>query len=160
MRSVNAGFRKHWRLASSTACSVLALVLGGCGAGNSSSTAMLPADVGSSLAAETAEVEDALAASDYTVAHEEALDLRDRVNAASDAGDVPEPLRRPLLAAVTRLIGSIPKAQPREENGKDEGDENGENGKGEGKGNGKESATITTDITTVAGSLDAGSGDG
>lgn len=171
MRFANVGFRRPWRLGSSTACSALALLAAGCG-GDGSESAMLPADVGTSLAAETAEVEDALAASDYGAAREQALDLRNRINAAIDAGEIPDSLQQPLLAAVNRLIESIPKDEPppepeqedeeeKEDEAKDEDDkEDKGKDKGKGKGNdGKEGAT-STDVTTVVETVTDGSGDG
>ena len=173
MRFANTAFRRPWRLASSTVCSAVALLSVGCGGGDASADDLLPRDVAASLAAETAEVEDALAASDHAAAREEAVDLRDRVNAAIEAGDIPAPLQRPLLAAVNRLIESIPEEEPppedeeeeeekEEDKGKeDEGkeDEDKDKDKGKGKNEDKEGATIT-DVTTLVDTVTDGSGDG
>lgn len=125
---------------------------------------MLPHDVGASLAAETAEVEDALAAGDNEAAREEALDLRDRVNIAIEAGEVPESVQRPLLAAVNRLIASIAKDEPpppdEDEEDDDKGKGNDDNNKGKGKGNDDKEATTSTEVTTLAETVTDGGDNG
>jgi hypothetical protein len=163
MRYANMGFPRPWRLASSTVCSAALLLAANCG-GDASGTAMLAEDVGRSLAAETAEVEEALAASDHAAAEAEALDLRERVNAAIEAGEIPASLRRPLLAAVNRLIASIPKDDPppEDEEKDEEKDEDDEKGKGNGKdkGNADDEGATSTDVTTIVETLTDGSDDG
>jgi hypothetical protein len=147
---VSTASRKHWRLVSSTACSALAFFAAGCGGGGTSEDAdALPRALGATLVAQTAEVEDALAADDTATAREEALDLQRRVSEAIDAGRVPASLQEPLRSAVEDLIDLINEETPtpseeEDDHGKDKKDK----GKGKGKGQDDEAATTTVEDST------------
>lgn len=140
---------RRWRLVSSTACSAVALVAAGCG-GEENAGELLPRGVGSMLVEQTQEVEDALAAKDFTTAREQALDLQDRVKAAIDAGRVPQSLRNELLSSVRDLVELIPEAPApaEEEEEKDEEKDEDDKGKGKGKGQDKDADSTTVEVTT------------
>ena len=142
------GFRKRWRLGSSTACSVLvaALAAAGCGSSPDAETeprVVLPADVGAELAAANDEVAQALESGDTATAHAEAQELRTLAVDAIEAGRVPPELRAPLLAGIDRLLATIPAPPPPPADEEDEDEEDEEDkedkkgGKGKGKGEGK-----------------------
>jgi hypothetical protein len=123
-------------------------VLAGCGAGGGGDRPALAADVGRLLEDETEDVSTALTAGDSAGARAQALELRAAVEREIAAGRVPQDLRRPLAAAVDRLVASLPAPPPpppppapaevdeedENQNGKDE---NG-GGKGKGKAKGKD----------------------
>jgi len=117
--------------ASSTACSVLAaLALAGCGSGAGSESPALPEEVGTLLAEKTDDVTASLESGDLSEARAQALELRSSAVRAIESGRVPPELRRPLLAAVNRLVASVPTPSPpppTEETDEDEGN------KGKGK---------------------------
>jgi hypothetical protein len=108
---VSAAFRRRWRSASSTVCSAAVLALAACGGGSDDAggpAPALPAGLGNELAAETADVEQALAAGDPVAAREEAVELVELVDAAIARGDVPAALRGELRAGAERLLALVP----------------------------------------------------
>jgi hypothetical protein len=108
---VSAAFRRRWRSASSTVCSAAVLALAACGGGSDDAggpAPALPAGLGNELAAETADVEQALAAGDPVAAREEAVELVELVDAAIARGDVPDALRGELRAGAERLLALVP----------------------------------------------------
>ena len=112
-RSARRACPRRWRLAWSTASSVLVLLaVVGCGGGGDRGTAPeLSRDVGRGLAAQTAEVEEALAAGDADRARREANELVAAVREAIDRGEVPAPLADELLPAAEHLASLVPDPQ-------------------------------------------------
>jgi hypothetical protein len=105
---VRPAYPKRWLFVSSTVCSAFALA--GCGGSDGQAerrAPVLPTDLGELLVTETEDVSAALEAGDEQVARDEALELRQLVREAIDAGRVPKPLRAPLVNAVNRLVDSI-----------------------------------------------------
>ena len=125
------GFRNRWLFVSTTACSALALALTGCGGAEEQpeqpAPTLAPA-VGEFLLTETEEVTAALEAGELQIARDEALELRQFVEERIAEGQIPRPLRRPLLAAVDRMLASIevppapPPPPPEEEQPPEEAD--------------------------------------
>jgi hypothetical protein len=112
-------------------------VLAGCGGGGEERP-VLAADIGRLLEDETEDVTTALAAADPIRARAQALELRAAVRREIAAGRVPQELRRPLAAAVDRLVASIPAPPPPPPPAQvDEENDEGENGAGKGKGKAK-----------------------
>jgi hypothetical protein len=137
VRSASAGFPSRWRLASSTACSALALVAAGCGG----EEAALEPSLGDALAAHAADVRERLAQGDPIGAHAEAEQLEAVVEQEIAAGRVPPELAAELRDAADRLARLAAAAVPAPEPPppppppveEDDGD-----GKGKGKGKGKD----------------------
>jgi len=111
---VSGTFPRRWRSASSTVCSVVLFAVAGCGGSDDGQrpAPALPPAVGDALAAETADVDEALAAGDTPRARAEAEDLAARVEAAIERGEVPRALRGELRAAARRLLDLIPPPPP------------------------------------------------
>ena len=137
-------FPRRWRLASSTACSALALASCG-GAGETTTRAeqpVLPASLAAELAAQADEVAILLENGDPAGAEAAALELDAAVENARAEGRLPRPLAQRLEDAIDRLLAAIPAAEgpvdeeppPDEENKDEEKDEGAE---GEDKGNGE-----------------------
>jgi hypothetical protein len=125
---------------------VLALAAAGCGGAGTSARPLLPHGLGHRLAVQAGQVERELAAGDAAAARADAASLRHAAVAAVRAGDVPAPLREPLLDAVRRLVSLTATAMPAttttsptttEPSGGGE-KKHGDEGKHKGKGHGKE----------------------
>ena len=82
----------------------------GCG-GDRRNAPQLSSDVGRDLAAQTAEVEEALAEGDAGRARKEADELVAAVREAIDRGEVPAPLADELLPAAEHLASLVPEPQ-------------------------------------------------
>ena len=142
--------RSRWRLASSTACSALALAAAACGA----EEPRLDPAVGEELAGHAADVRRLAERGDAIGAQAEAEELQALVAGAIAAGDVPPEVASELRAGAARLarlaVAAVPPpaaepapASPADEKHDEDGEENGKaNGKAKGKdkdgGKGKE----------------------
>jgi hypothetical protein len=131
---VSAACLRRWLLASSTACSALALAACG-GESQGKAEPSFPAGVGNALAAQADRVASRLEANDADGARSAAARLDASVDRAIAAGQVPAALRQPLRGAVDAILASIPAPAPpstpiAEE---DPEEENKDNGKGKGK---------------------------
>jgi hypothetical protein len=136
--------RSRWRLASSTACSALALVVAACGA----EEPRLDPAVGEELAGHAADVRRLAERGDAIGAQAEAEELQALVAGAIAAGDVPPELAPELRAGAARLArlavaavpppaAAAPPAPPTDEQHDEEGKGNGK-GKDKDEGKGKE----------------------
>ncbi|MGI8606254.1 MAG: hypothetical protein ACR2L0_03750 [Gaiellaceae bacterium] len=129
--------RRRWLLASSTACSVLALAACG-GETRSETEPTFPTGVGSSLAADADRVASRLEAGDAEGARSAALELDAAVEQAIAVGRVPSELRGPLREAVDAIVASVPTPAPAPTTTAEEPDDDEDNGNGNGKGRDKD----------------------
>jgi hypothetical protein len=117
-RSASSAFRKRSRLAWPAACSAVLLALLAAGCGGSSpepepqSAPRLPAGVGTLLADSAGAVADALGEGDTAGARALAAELLDRINEATDAGEIPPALAAELRGGAERLLALIPAEEP------------------------------------------------
>jgi hypothetical protein len=126
-----------------------ALASTSCGGSDQSSAEAprLPRALASDLADTSEAIADALDAGDVCGAADLADQLKDAVDAAVSAEEVPPELRGELEQTALELQNGVNCEAPPEEE-QDEGEENGENGQGKKKGHDKE-GTDTLGTTTI-----------